>query len=947
MTLAATPLACPAIRRPAVRLAVHRALLIGLAALAGCGDPGGKTGADSLLASAKARRASQDNKAALIELKSALQQKPDSAEARYLLGLTLLESGQPAAASVELRKALDLQHPPLLTLPPLARALVAQGDGNRLLDDYASTVLSDPLANADLKTSIAEAWAQRGDKVRANTALTEALKLAPDHAPARLLQARQQAAEGNTDVALALMADLAQKDPGNAQAWMLRGELLGATKPGATPTAVAQAVESFGKAASLKPDLVAAHAGIVSIRMAQHDTAAVQTAFDAMKKALPEHRETLYYETLLALQRQDLATARQLADKLMGAAPSNPNYMRLAGTVALQAGDLPKSEGLFANALQVTPGNAVLRRLLVRVYLRSGQPAMALATLQSLLDKGVADAETLTFAAMAHEQTGDLKKASALFAAAEKLKPADPRLRAALAYNRRGSTDADTAIDELQAVAAADPLGDADLALISALMARRDLDRASKAIDSLDKKQPGKPVTAQLRGRVALARGDMAAARSGFERAIAIDPKYFPGYSALAALDLRDQHPDLAQKRFEALLQLDPKNARAMVALAGMRARGGADKAAVSQLLADAVAADPGQAGTRVLLIDQHLRNKDFKLALAAAQDGLAALPNNPRLLDAMGRAQLSSGDHNQALNAFNQLATLQPKSPLPQMSLAQVRIAMKDRPGAVQSLNRALALQTGYQPAVQGLIELALAAGKPVDALAVAKDLQKQRPTEATGFVTEGSVQARLERWDAAAAAYREALKRQSSANTLAMSLHTALMAGGKAAEAEKFAAMWLKDHPQDGVFMLYLGEMALARQDHAGAEARFMAVLKLDPKNAASLNNLAWLLMKQHKPGALGYAEKANALAADQPAYLDTMAMALAEDKQLPKALTVQKRALELQPDNPSLRLNLVRLYLQSGDKLQAKAELGRLGALGDRFAGQSEVAALRKTL
>jgi putative PEP-CTERM system TPR-repeat lipoprotein len=923
-------------------------VLLGLLALAGCsGGKHDQAGADQLLSSAKAHLASQDRKAAVIELKGALQQKPDLAEARYLLGATLLESGNPAAAAVELRKALDLHHTPLLVLPPLARALVASGEGNRLLDTYASTPLSDPLATADLKTSVAEAWGQRGDKARAEAALNEALKLAPEHAPARLLKARQQAAEGRSDTALALLAEVVQKDPANAQAWLLRGELLDASQPGASAAARDDAIAAYGKALSLQPDLVAAHVGLMKIHMARQDHAAVQAAFDTMKKALPEHRETTYFATILALQRQDLASARQLADKLMGAGPSNPNYMRLAGTVALQAGDLPKAEGLFSNALQVTPGNAVLRRLLVRTQLRSAQPALALATLQPLLAKGTADAETLVLAAMAHEQAGNAQQARALFAAAEKLKPADPRLRAALAYSHRSGGDAGAALGELRAVAAADPLGEADLAYISALMARGEFDKALTAVDALEKKLPGKPVTAQLRGRVALARGDVAAARSGFERAAAIDPKYFPAYSALAALDLREQHPAAAQKRFETLLQHDPKNARALVALAGLRQRDKADKAEVNRLLADAVAVDPGQASTRVLLVEQHLRNQDVKQALAAAQDGLAALPNNAALLDAMGRAQLAAGDHNQALTAFNQLVAQQPKSPQPHVRVAQVRIAMKDQPGAVQSLKRALALQPGYPPAVQGLIELALQGDKPADALAVARDLQKQQPNSATGFVTEGAVQARLKNWDGAASAYRAALKRQPASNTVAMSLHTALAAGGPSAEAEKFAAGWLKDHPRDGVFTLYLGEMALARQDYARAESKFQAVLKLDPKNAAAMNNLAWLLLAQHKPGALGYAEKANALVADQPAYLDTLAMALAEDKQLPKALVTQKRAVELQPDNPSIRLNLARLYLQSGDKPLAKAELDRLSALGDRFGGQSQVTELRKTL
>ena len=923
------------------------AMLAGFVVTAGCGGSGGQASTSNLVAAAKAHLASHDIKAAVIELKSALQQKPDLSEARYLLGMALLESGSPAAAAVELRKALDLQHSPLLTLPPLARALIASGDGNRLLDTYASVHLSSPLAAADLKTSVAEAWGQRGDKARAQFALDEALKLAPDYAPARLLQARQRAAEGNTRAALALLVEVVQQDPANVQAWLLRGDLLDAAKPGINAAVRDDAIASFGKALGLKPDLVAAHSGIVKVHLAGQDFAAAQTAFDAMKKALPDRRETIYFATILALQRQDLATAKQLADRLMGAGPGNPNYMRLAGTVALQAGDLPKAEGLFSNALQAAPGDTVLRHLLARAQLRSAQPALALATLQPLLAKGTPNAETLVLAAMAHEQAGNARQARALFTAAEKLQPTDPRVRAALAYNHRGGADAGAALSELQAVAATDPLGEADLAYISALMARGDLDKALKAIDTLEKKVPGKPVTAQLRGRVALARGDAAAARSNFERAVAIDPRYFPGYSALAALDLRAQHPELAQRRFESLLKHDPKNARALVALAGIHNRAGTDKAEVNRLLAEAVVADPGQARTRVLLIDQYLRNKDFKAALAVAQDGLAALPNNGPLLDAMGRAQLAAGDHNQALSAFNQLATQQPGSPVPHMSLAQVRLAMKDNSGAANSLKRALALQPGYPLAVQGLIDLALVTGRPADALNLARDLQQRQPNSPNGFVTEGSVQARLKNWNGAAIAYRAALKRQPASNTVAMSLHTALAADGKSAEAEKFAGDWLKDHPQDGVFILYLSEMALAAQDYAGAESRFQAVLKLDPKNASAMNNLAWLLMQQRKPGALGYAEKANALVADQPAYLDTLAMALAEQKQFPKALATLKRAVELQPDNPSIRLNLARLYLQSGDKPLAKAELDRLSALGDRFGGQQQVAALRKSL
>jgi predicted Zn-dependent protease len=124
-------------------------------------------------------------------------------------------------------------------------------------------------------------------------------------------------------------------------------------------------------------------------------------------------------------------------------------------------------------------------------------------------------------------------------------------------------------------------------------------------------------------------------------------------------------------------------------------------------------------------------------------------------------------------------------------------------------------------------------------------------------------------------------------------------------------------------------------------------MAVTALRPDSALALNNIAWLRVKLGKPGAVGVAEKANALAPGNPAIMDTLALALSEDKQIAKALEIQKKALALQPENPALRLNLAKLYIKSGDKLLARAELDQLTKLGDTFAGKSEVADILKSL
>jgi predicted Zn-dependent protease len=138
----------------------------------------------------------------------------------------------------------------------------------------------------------------------------------------------------------------------------------------------------------------------------------------------------------------------------------------------------------------------------------------------------------------------------------------------------------------------------------------------------------------------------------------------------------------------------------------------------------------------------------------------------------------------------------------------------------------------------------------------------------------------------------------------------------------------------------LFYLAGADLLQDQLKLAETRFAAVLKLQPENAAALNNLAWLMVKLGKPGALALAEKANQLAPQQPAFLDTLSMVFEAEKQWVRAVEVQSQAVNLQPENFELRLRLAKLYLASGDKPQAGVELQRLAKAGKKFGGQAEV-------
>ena len=180
-----------------------------------------------------------------------------------------------------------------------------------------------------------------------------------------------------------------------------------------------------------------------------------------------------------------------------------------------------------------------------------------------------------------------------------------------------------------------------------------------------------------------------------------------------------------------------------------------------------------------------------------------------------------------------------------------------------------------------------------------------------------------------------------------LAAKLHTTLRSAAKSAEADKFSAAWLKDNPKDVAFRIYLADAMAAFRDYAGAEKMYLNIVQIDPNNASVLNNLAWVSGKLNNNKAISYAEKAISVAPKQAAYLDTLAEIYSDKKDYAKALEWQNKAVALAPQSPIYKLNLAKIHIKGGKKDLARKELEDLAKLGDKFAGQSQVTAMLKTL
>jgi putative PEP-CTERM system TPR-repeat lipoprotein len=918
------------------RLLVSAALAAAL--LAACSGQN----ANELIASARQHLDQGDRAAAVIELKSALQQSPNLAEARFLLGTALLKGGDPTGAAVELRKAMDLKFDASKVVPPLANAMALTGNAKQVLELFGQTVLSDAGAEADLKITLARAYGSLGQRESAQQAAESALRAMPDYGPAKIFEARLLADSGDVDGALLTLTRQLQSTPQDAEGWQVKGDLLMYGKRD-----LDGALAAYRQAIAVQPNSVAAHSAALTVLLTQNDLEGARKQLEGLQKIQPKHPQTLYFAANVALMDKNVDKAKEIVDQLLRVVSVNPRILQLAGMIEFERRAWAQAESNLGKALQLDPSLDASRRLLASTYLQRAEPAKALSTLQPLLERPNPPAAVYTLKAQAHLQAGDLAEAEKAFAQAAKINPDDARNRTALAVSQvlRGETSA--GLGELRDLAADADSTVADLPLIATLVRKKDLKGAMAAIDALEKKQPDKPIASNLRARLLAQQGDMVGAEKAFRRALEIQPTFFPAAAALAQLALQDKRMDDAKGILDAFLKVAPTNTQALISSAALKARSGAPRDEILGMFNRAVQQAPTDPMPRLALINYQLNTQDPQGALGSAQQAAAALPDSTAMLDALGRTQAAAGDTNQALASFGKLAQMLPKSAAPHLRIADVQWAAKNPDAAVQALQRALGVDPDSLQAQRSLVDAYLAIGKSSDALAVARQVRKQRPQQDVGYLIEGGIEASLRRWAQAITVYRDGLKAVPDSSELATRLHVALNANKQEAEASRLAADWQRQHPNDAGFRFYLGDLALSRKDLPAAEVHYRDVLKLQPENALALNNVAWLLATMKKPGAVAMAEKAVALLPDRPVIMDTLALALASEGQKDKAVDIMRQALRLEEKSPQLRLNLAKLLINAGDKAGAKVELETLAKLGEKFANQSEVSVLLKTL
>ncbi|MFZ1319789.1 MAG: tetratricopeptide repeat protein, partial [Candidatus Nitrotoga sp.] len=201
---------------------------------------------ETLVAEAKQYQQKGDNKAAIIQLKNALQKTPEDAEVRYILGTIYNETADFPSAEKELRKALSLGMNPAKVSPDLGKSLLMQGKFQAVLDEIKQ--VPGEKESAEISVSRGNAYLALGKGQEAKESFEQALKNTPDFPEALIGLARHSITEKNIDAATGFTEQAVTKNPQNTDVVLFKGDFLRAQGK------IDLALAAYDQALKLQPD---------------------------------------------------------------------------------------------------------------------------------------------------------------------------------------------------------------------------------------------------------------------------------------------------------------------------------------------------------------------------------------------------------------------------------------------------------------------------------------------------------------------------------------------------------------------------------------------------------------------------------------------------------------------------------------------------------------------
>ncbi|MFH0781455.1 MAG: tetratricopeptide repeat protein [Pseudomonadota bacterium] len=686
-----------------------------------------------------------DDKAAIIELKNAIQLDAKFADARYQLGLLYLKGGDPRAAFAELQRAASL----------------------------------DP-KNLDAVIKVAEFHLLSRNKEECRKFTEQALSIDPEYVDGLALLANLELIESNVQKAQEAIDKALKKAPENDKLYNIKGRIL------TTDNKWEDGEKQFQKAIELSPENFNNYQTLLMLYEQRKDDQAIQKLLTTMQAKFPDNPQLQLLlagifqkkgeldkaeEALLHaidLQKESIQLRMTLAEfyknhqqfdkaekSLQDATTAFPKDLQLQVALAELQFDLQKfteARTLMDAVLKTNPANGGANLIKARFFIREGKNEEAIQTITPLLSDYPKWAEPFYFSALTHLRIGKVELALKAIELALRNNPGNDRYHALAAQIHlvKGSS-ADAGKEAVIALKINQHNFIAVKILVQSLVQGKEFEKAVKLIEAIDSK------------------------------VIAGDADLL-GAKGMAYLGMKNV--DKAKQSFTSLLALVPGNTKALGILAALTAGNDINKAIA--FVTDHIAKHP-EGGHYLLLGELYFKSKNNDKALQAFEKAQELSPENPQgyvlrahLLNLMGKTE-------ETISQYNELLQTQPNSISALMGLAAAYESLGRFAEAKAKYQRALELRPDLPAAANNLAWLIASEDKGDlgEALRLAMQAKQALPDQPNIADTLGWVHYKRSSYSLAITQFKQALENRPEDPTIRYHLALAQYANGDKPQA------------------------------------------------------------------------------------------------------------------------------------------------------------------
>lgn len=639
------------------------------------------------------------------------------------------------------------------------------------------------------------------------------------------------------------------------------------------------------------------------------------------------------------LANGDLAKGQKVFKKILEEDPPNADALAGLGRIEALMGEAMEAEAYYQWALGVDPTNTTALSYLADLYMQDKKYEEAMAVFEKI--QKVAPDQTWAKQSLlraqlapsleqikALEESGDIKGAILKYQQLLAAAPDDMDIyielgRLYIALNRYKE-----AIQLFQNGLQHDPTANQlRVRLGLAYIGVNNLTTAKKLLETSFIHDPKNTEAIAGLGRIAALTGDTKTAGHFYQAALDLNPTDLLTLSYYAQFLLEQKKFAQAQKLFEKILKLDPKETWVLQSIENAKhgplleeiykKEEGKDFDDAETLYRQLIAEAPDNADYYVKFGQYLVRMKRYQEAVILYLQGLSVQPDSSQLQVALGFAYIGKGDLAIAKSVFETVLKREPANAEALSGLGKIAELQGNIKDAESLYEMALKAQPSNLTALIYLAELKVSEGDYEASQRLFKRILRLDPTaEWVKLALEDAKHGRLiaeikAKQQAKDDKGAEILYQQlllEAPNVAAYYLRTGLFFH-HIKQYQKAIDVYnrgIKIAPNDADLYAALGLVYLSKKNIAEARKAFLSALKIDPRNADSLAGLGSVAILNNKlPRANKYILQSLAVDPNNVVALSSLGNLRMIEKNYSEAEKAYARLMELQPGEKWVKL------------------------------------------